>query len=166
MRALTKLGIRTAMATVATLLLWSVATLYGDRLLVTEAASLSTILNVLGVKHVRLSRTIYFHYMGEVVGFRIEWHCSGLVSYTIFLVFSILLPMRLQRRIYWLVVGFLILYLANVLRILVVLLVFTQWGLGAAIRVHILVGPILLLGSVAALLASTSTGSCRANKSV
>ena len=153
MRALTKLGVRVAIATAVALLLWTVATLHGERLLVTVAASLSAILNVLGVECVRLGRTIYFHYMDEVAGFRIEWHCSGLVSYTIFLIFSILLPMRLRRRIYWLVVGFLVLYLANVLRMLVVLLVFTQWGLDAAIRVHILAGPILLLGSVAALVA-------------
>lgn len=153
MQALIKLGVRVAIAAAVALLLWSIASLYGEKLLVAEAASLSAILNVLGVEHVRLGRTIYLRYMGEVAGFRIEWHCSGLVSYTIFFILSILLPMRLRKRIYWLVVGFFILYLANVLRILVVLLVFTRWGLDVTARAHMLVGPILLLGSVAALLA-------------
>ncbi|HID41712.1 MAG TPA: hypothetical protein EYP33_06125 [Pyrodictium sp.] len=153
MHTLAKLSVRAALAAALALLLWITASLYGEKLLVAEAASLSLILDALNVEHVRIGRTIYIHYMGETIGFQVEWHCSGLVSYTMLLIPSILLPIRLRRRIYWLMTGFFVLYFANVLRMLIILLTFTQWGLDAAMHVHILAGPILLLGSVAVLLA-------------
>lgn len=151
-RLLGRLAGRAAAALAATVLVWAAAGLAGDRPLEVEAASLSAILDLAGVSHVRVGRTIYIIRGGEVVGLRIDWHCSGLVSYTIFLAASLLLPMRPWRRLYWLTAGFLVIYLANILRILLVAAAAEKLGVEAAASMHSIAGPLLLLGSVALLL--------------
>jgi archaeosortase family protein ArtF len=139
---------RTITALLTMLLVWIILGHVGGLLLELEAASTSSVLSLLGIDHVRLGDTIYIRYAGETVGFRIEWHCSGLVTYTLFTVLVVVIPLGAIRRLYWLLLGFFVIYFVNVLRILLIIIVARMAGVEKAALIHSVAAPILLFGTL------------------
>lgn len=123
----------------------------GDKLLVVEAASVSVLLKLFGLHYLRVRDTIYVPARSDIVGFRIEWHCSGIVSLILYLVTMTLIPMKPGRRLVMLLVGIPVIYLVNIARIALVVLAARHVSLATAAMIHSIVGPILLLGTIALL---------------
>jgi archaeosortase family protein ArtF len=126
-------------------LLWLVVSRVGGFLLTVEAASISSVLGLLGVEHLRVANTIYIWRNGEPLGFRIEWHCSGFLTYTMFLVLVLFLANGLREKLFWLLLGFLVIFAVNILRILLVIAATLWAGLEEAALIHSIVAPLLLL---------------------
>lgn len=137
---------RVLIAVVAALLLWVLLGSVGSLLLKLEAASVSSVLSLLGVDNIRLGNTVYVEMDDRAIGFRVEWHCSGLATYTILLVFVLLVPLGLRRKLYWLLLGFLVVYLVNILRMVAIIAVAELVGAEKAMEVHGVVAPLLLVG--------------------
>lgn len=149
---LTNIGLRLLMALVLALaVVVPLKYLIGDRLLVTEAASVALLLKLSGLHFLRIRDTIYVPVNNGVVGFRIEWHCSGIVTSILYLTILLIVPMKRTRRLIMLLAGIPIIYLVNVARIALVIIVARHASLDTATMVHTVLGPILLLGTVALL---------------
>jgi len=119
----------------------------GDKLLVAEAKSISDTLEMLGIHNIRISNTIYIQTSGSYTGFRIEWHCSGLITLMLFVLLLILIPMKMLRRIILALIGIPIIYLVNILRIAIVIIVAQRLSIETATAIHIFIGPAILIGT-------------------
>jgi len=125
--------------------------LLGDSLLVVEASSISQVLRLFGVQHVRIGRVIYVPAPQGVVGFSIEWHCSGFVTLMFYLLLLLLVPISSPRRLLFIALGVPAIYLLNAVRIALVVAAANILSVSAAAAIHAFVGPLILVGSVALL---------------
>ena len=136
---------RIIMGVLIALALWSILSLIGTVILELEASSIEGVLTIVGVDSLRIKNVVYVESRGETVGFRIEWHCSGFITFTLFLALVFLIPLNLRRRAYWLLIGFLIIYFINILRILLIIALARLGGVDRALTVHGFAAPALLL---------------------
>jgi len=121
--------------------------LLGDSLLVVEASSISQILSVFGVQHVRIGRVIYVPAPQGAVGFSIEWHCSGFVTLMFYTLLLLLVPISSSRRLLFIALGLPAIYFLNAARIAMVIVAADILGVAAAAAIHTFVGPLILVGS-------------------
>jgi len=121
--------------------------LLGDSLLVVEASSISQILRLFGVQHVRIGRVIYVPAPQGAVGFSIEWHCSGFVTLMFYTLLLLLVPISSSRRLLFIALGFPAIYFLNAVRIALVVAAANVLSVAAAAAIHTFVGPLILVGS-------------------
>jgi len=121
--------------------------LLGDSLLVVEASSISQILRLFGVQHVRMGKVIYVPAPQSVVGFSIEWHCSGFVTLMFYTLLLLLVPISSSRCLLFIALGFPAIYLLNAARIALVIAAADTLGVSVATAIHTFVGPLILVGS-------------------
>jgi len=122
-------------------------TLLGDYILVVEASSISQVLRIFGVQHVRIGKVVYVPAPQGVVGFSIEWHCSGFVTLMFYTLLLLLIPISSSRRLLFTALGFPAIYFLNTARIALVIAAADILGVSAATAVHTFVGPLVLVGS-------------------
>jgi len=122
--------------------------LLGDAMLVVEASSISQILNLMGVQHVRIRNVIYVPTPYGLTGFSIEWHCSGFVTLMFYILLLLLIPISSSRRFIFTALGFPAIYALNVARIVLVVVVANALGIDYAASIHTFAGPLILVGSV------------------
>jgi len=120
--------------------------LLGDYLLVVEASSISQILSVFGVQHVRMGRVVYAPTPQGAVGFSVEWHCSGFVTLMFYTLLLLLVPISPPRRLLFIALGFPAIYLLNTARIALVIAAAKILSVSAATAIHTFVGPLILVG--------------------
>jgi len=145
---------RLFIAITASLAVWRLATLT-PILLEAEASNLALTLRLLGIHTLRIGRTVYLEGPEGTAGFRIEWHCSGLVMYTVFIsAATVLLAHRPRRLLHWMLTGFLALYMVNILRMTMILLTYRVLGASAAVDVHTWAAPAVMVSATTALAAS------------
>jgi len=121
--------------------------LIGDYILVVEASSISQILSVFGVQHVRMGKVIYVPTPQGAVGFSVEWHCSGFVTLMFYILLLLLVPISSSRRLLFIALGFPAIYLLNAARIALVIAAAKILSVSAATTIHAFVGPLILVGS-------------------
>jgi len=122
--------------------------LLGDRILVVEASSISQVLDLIGVQHVRIRNIIYTQTPRGLTGFSIEWHCSGFVTLMLYILLLLLIPISSLRRSLYIALGFPAIYALNVARIALVIVVANAFGADSAVAIHTFAGPLILVGFV------------------
>lgn len=137
---------------VATILLVAVIALLrillDDEILVVEASSISQVLKFAGIQHVRLGNIIYVSAPHGLIGFSIEWHCSGFVTLMLYLLLLALIPISYSRRLTFIALGFPTIYMLNAIRVALVIAVAKAFNADVAAAIHTFVGPLILAGFV------------------
>ena len=142
------LATRIVMGMSAAVVLWITLNMFGSSILRLEAISTSIALDLLGINHLRVGDTIYIRSMGETIGFRIEWHCSGFITYTLLLIILFVVPLNIKRKMYWTLLGFLVIYLVNILRIMLIILIAKARSVEEALAIHSFMGPLMLVSTL------------------